>query len=130
MPGGSLQFPVSISPGGHFFPALRTLYCINGNPNSLTHKSIVLPLAANSDSTQYWSIPQYDSRGYAIEDYEIHQWGLVSSCTGSASTEQMRSAPLCVSAFQCASLENSDYLPTPSPCLSSKEMDAVITPQL
>lgn len=70
--GGSVQFPLAISPNGRHFAVLRTLYSFVGNHNlqgSLHYVSGIIPLPENDTNRGFWSLPKKDATGYVIEDH-------------------------------------------------------------
>jgi hypothetical protein len=70
--GGSVQFPLAISPNGRHIAVLRTLYSFvgSGSPQgNLHYVSGIIPLPENDTNRGFWSLPKKDATGYAIEDH-------------------------------------------------------------
>jgi len=70
--GGSVQFPLAISPNGRHIAVLRTLYSFVGTGSrrgSFHYVSGVIPLPENDTNKGFWTLPKKDSTGYFFDDH-------------------------------------------------------------
>ena len=67
--GGSIQFPLAISPSGSRFTILRTLYTIVERDAEARIYTASLPLHLHSSAQHFWTISRTDSECYESRSY-------------------------------------------------------------